>query len=200
MQDTAVHIDDLTGIENGLLFAELYRLPRDESASALEALFTSLGLDDALHVPTREYSYGMKKKLLIAQALVHDPEMLILDEPALGLDPPSREALLRILEERSKKGVCALVATNEPGLAEALATAVVLLDEGEVVAHGSPSELLAQVGGATRIEVHVTGPTAPALEGLPTSIIAVQRLPGLIIAESGSGADVLPRLVASALG
>ena len=56
----------------------------------------------------------MKKKLLIAQALVHEPEMLVLDEPALGLDPPSREALLRMLMERSEKGVCMLVATNEP--------------------------------------------------------------------------------------
>ena len=112
VQDTSVHVDDLTGMENGLLFAELYGFPRDESAGALEALFKSLGLDDALHVPTREYSYGMKKKLLIAQALVHEPEMLILDEPALGLDPPSREALLRILEERSEQGVCTLVATN----------------------------------------------------------------------------------------
>ena len=228
VQDTPVHVDDLTGLENGLLFTQLYGLPRDESASTLESLFTDLGLDDALRVPTREYSYGMKKKLLIVQALAHDPELLILDEPALGLDPPSREALLRMLKERSKKGVCALVATNEPALAEALATAVVLLHEGEVVAHGSPSELLAQVGGATRIEVHVTGPpvagpiqkdaaattttpaalaatppalpaTAPTLEELP-DIIAVQRLPGLIIAESGSGPDVLPQLVAAVLG
>ena len=88
VQDTPVHVDDLTGMENGLLFAELYGLPRDASVGALEGLFSSLGLDDAVHVPTSEYSYGMKKKLLIAQALVHEPEMLVLDEPALGLDPP----------------------------------------------------------------------------------------------------------------
>ena len=225
VQDTSVHVDDLTGMENGLLFAELYGFPRDESAGALEALFRSLGLDDALHVPTREYSYGMKKKLLIAQALVHSPEMLILDEPALGLDPPSREALLRILEERSEQGVCTLVATNEPALAQALATTVILLHEGEVVAHGSPSELLAKVGGTTRIEVRVTGPpvagptrtdaaasttpatmpaslaaSAPTLEGLPADILSIERLPGRIIAESRSGPDVLPQLVSAILG
>ena len=205
VQDTPVHVDDLTGMENGLLFAELYGLPKDESASALGALFTSLGLDDALHVPTREYSYGMKKKLLIAQALVHDPDMLVLDEPALGLDPPSQEALLRILEERSEGGGCTLVATNEPALAQALATAVVLFHEGEIVAHGSPSELLAQVGGATRIEVHITATpaglpaTAPSLKELPADILSIQRLPGRIIAESGSGPDVLPQLVGAVL-
>ena len=221
VQDTPVHVDDLTGMENGLLFAEFYGLPRSESAKTLEALFTSLDLDDALHVPTREYSYGMKKKLLVAQALVHEPKMLILDEPALGLDPPSRETLLRILKERSQKGVCSLLATNEPALAQATATAVVLLHEGEVVAHGSSSELLAKVGGATRIEVHVTGPpvvapgqkyktntsataglpaTTSDLEGLPADILSIQRLPGRLIAESSSGPDVIPQLASAILG
>ncbi len=222
VQDTPVHADDLTGMENGLLFAELYGLLRAEAAGALETLFTSLGLDRVLDVPTREYSYGMKKKLLIAEALVHEPEMLILDEPALGLDPPSRAALHRILVERSEKGVCTLVATNEPALAQALATTVVLLHEGEVVAHGSPAELLAKVGGATRIEVHVAGAplgvptpgdptaasmtpadlttTAPAFAGLPADIVSIQQLPGRIIAESRSGPDVLPQLVGAVLG
>ena len=206
VQDTPVHVDDLTGMENGLLFAELYGLLRAEAAGALETLFTSLGLDDALHVPAREYSYGMKKKLLIAEALVHDPEMLVMDEPALGLDPPSRAALLRILEERSGKGVCALTATNEPALAQELATTVVLLHEGEVVAHGSPAELLGKVGSATRIEVHVAGSrpagpttTDPAFAGLPADIVSIQRLPGRIIAESSSGSDVLPQLAGAVL-
>jgi ABC-type multidrug transport system ATPase subunit len=198
VQDTPIHVEDLTGLENGLLFAELYGLPRAEALSAFSALSTSLGLDDALDVPTREYSYGMKKKLLIAEALVHDPEMLILDEPALGLDPPTRVALLRMLEERSERGVCTLVATNEPELAKKLATTVVLLHEGEVVAHGSPAELLAKVGGATRIEVHVTG-SPPADLGLPADIVSIQLRPGRIIAESRSGPDVLPQLVGAVL-
>jgi ABC-type multidrug transport system ATPase subunit len=206
VQDTPVHVDDLTGMENGLLFTELYGLPRAEAAGALQTLFTSLGLDDALDVPTKEYSYGMKKKLLIAEALAHDPEMLIMDEPALGLDPPSRAALLRILEERSRKGVCTLAATNDPALAQELATTVVLLNEGEVVAHGSPAELLSKVGGATRIEVHVVGSplgtpaTAPSFAGLPADILSIQQLPGRIIAESRSGPDVLPHLVTAVLG
>ena len=221
VQDTPVHVEDLTGMENGLLFAELYGLVRAEASGTFAALFTALGLDDVLDVPTREYSYGMKKKLLIAEALVHDPKMLIMDEPVLGLDPPSRAALLRILEERSGRGVCTLAATNDPALAQELATTVVLLHEGEVVAHGSPAELLARVGGDTRIVVHVAGsppagptrgdPTGastahgdpatrpPELPGLPADIVSIQQLPGRIIAESSSGADVLPQLVAEIL-
>jgi ABC-type multidrug transport system ATPase subunit len=200
VQDTPVHVEDLTGLENALLFAELYGVGRAVAARAIETLFASLGLDEALHVLTKEYSYGMNKKLLIAEALVHDPEILILDEPALGLDPPSRAALLRILEERSGTGVCTLVATNEPSLAQELATTVVLLDEGEVVAQGSPSELLAKVGGATRIEVHVTGSaTSAALAELPEDLVSIRRLPGRIVAESKTGPDALPRLVQAVL-
>jgi len=205
VQDTPVHVEDLTGMENGLLFADLYGLPRAEALAAFTALCTSLGLDDALDVPTREYSYGMKKKLLIAEALVHDPDLLIMDEPALGLDPPSRAALLQIIEERSGRGVCTLAATNEPALAQELATTVVLLHEGEVVAQGSPAELLAKVGSATRIEVHGAGDppadptTDPAFAGLPADIVSLRQLPGRIIAESRSGSDVLPQLVAAVL-
>ncbi len=215
VQDTPVHVDDLTGMENGLLFAELYGMRESDAAAAFPLLCETLGLDEALHVPVREYSYGMKKKLLIAEALVHRPEMLVMDEPALGLDPPSRAALYRTLEERSASGVCALVATNEPGLAQELATRVVLLHEGEVVANGSPSELMEKIGGDTRIEVHLAASSAPdapdrpatdratagaaTLPGLPTDIVSVQQLPGRIIAESRSGPDVLPQLVSAVL-
>lgn len=209
VQDTPVHVDDLTGMENGLLFAELYGIARTQARDTLQALFESLGLEEAQHVPTREYSYGMNKKLLIAEALVHDPAMLVLDEPALGLDPPSRAALLGILEERSRRGVCTLVATNEPALAQELATTVVFLLEGDLVAQGSPTELLAKVAGATRIEIDVADdPTLaglsgdaddPLLTGLPADVVSIQRLPGRIVAESKSGPDVLPALVAAVL-
>jgi len=161
VQDTPVHVEDLTGMENGLLFAELYGLLRAEAAGALETLFTSL-----------------------------------------GLDPPSRTALLGILMERSQKGVCTLAATNDPTLAQDLATTVVLLHEGEVVANGSPETLLAKIGGATRIVVHIQGsaPLGPTpLPGLPADITSIQWLPGCVIAESRSGADVLPKLVAEVL-
>jgi ABC-2 type transport system ATP-binding protein len=174
-------------------------------------LFASLGLDDVVHVPTREYSYGMKKKLLIAEALVHNPEMLILDEPALGLDPPTRASLMRMLRKRSEQGVCTLVATNEPSLAQELATVVVFLLDGEVVAKGSPGELMAKVGRSTRIEIQVADSpslgkgdgnpmTGPVLEGLPSDVVSIRQLPGRILAESESGPDVLPRLVDAVLG
>ena len=109
-----------TRFQSGGWVAPVIMLNRAEASDPLAALFTSLGLDDAIHVPTREYSYGMKKKLLIAEALVHEPDLLILDEPALGLDPPSRAALLRMLEERSAKGVCTLAVDGRAILKKAL--------------------------------------------------------------------------------
>ncbi len=195
-QDQAVHLDALTGLENGLLFAELYGMPAGEAELALEDLFSALGLADVQGVPVAEYSHGMRRKLLLAQALAHRPELIVLDEPTLGLDPPSRTALIRLLEGISEDGACVLLATNEPALAGRLATRVVFLSEGEVVAQGTPHELLEKLSGTTHIEIRVTGEVPPdlALEG-----VVITLLPGRIVAESPAGASVLPELSASIL-
>jgi ABC-type multidrug transport system ATPase subunit len=120
--------------------------------------------------------------------------------------------------------VCTLVATNEPALAQELATTVVFLHEGELVAQGSPTELLAKIAGATRIEIDIANPSwaddsavvgseadasmlagsadgagDPLLAGLPADLVSIQRLPGRIVAESKSGPDVLPTLIGAVL-
>lgn len=195
-QDQAVHLDALTGLENGLLFAELYGMPAGEAEIVLEDLFSALGLGDVMNVPVGEYSHGMRRKLLLAEALCHRPDLIVLDEPALGLDPPSRIALIRLLEGMSEDGACVLLATNEPALAERLATRVVFLSDGEVVAQGTPHELLEKLSGTTQIEILVSGEIPPdlALEG-----VAITLLPGRVVAESRAGASVLPELSASIL-
>ena len=78
VQDQAVHFDELTGMENGLFFAELYGVGEPEAEPRLAALFSNFGLEAVRDVEVGEYSYGMRKKLLLAEALVHDPELLIL--------------------------------------------------------------------------------------------------------------------------
>ena len=195
-QDQAVHLEALTGLENGLLFAELYGMPAGEAEIVLEDLFSALGLTDVKNVPVEEYSHGMRRKLLLVQALAHRPELIVLDEPAIGLDPPSRMALIRLLEGISDDGACVLLATNEPVLAGRLATRVVFLAEGEVVGQGTPRELLEKLSGTTQIEIAVSGEIPPdlALEG-----VAITLLPGRVVAESPAGASVLPELSATVL-
>ena len=196
VQDEPVHLDTLTGLENALLFTELYRVPTTEGRSVIEPLFSAFGLAQVRDVPVAEYSYGMKRKLLLVQALAHEPELLVLDEPALALDPPSQNALLSILEERSRNGACTLVATNEPALAQRLATKVAFLAEGEVVAEGSTDDLLRDLAGTTRIEIRLFGhvPSDLTLDG-----VAITSLSDRIVAESRNGIDVLPHLTEAIL-
>ncbi len=200
MQDEPVHVDALTGLENAALFGELYGLGQDEANAALAPLFTAFGLEHVRDVPVAEYSYGMRRKLLLVEALAHQPELLVLDEPALALDPPSQSALVSILEERSRAGACTLVATNEPALAQRLATRVVFLSEGEIVAQGSTAELLEELRGATRIEFQLSGETPSEIKLDGTGQVEVTVLPGRIVAESHSGVGVLPRLTEAILG
>ena len=196
VQDVPVHLETLTGLENALLFTELYRVPTTKGLSVLEPLFSAFGLAQVRDVPVSEYSYGMKRKLLLVQALAHEPELLVLDEPALALDPPSQNALLSILEERSRSGTCTLVATNEPALAQRLATKVVFLAEGEVVAEGSTDDLLRDLAGTTRIEIRLLGnvPSDLSLDG-----VAITSLSDRIVAESRTGIDILPHLTEAIL-
>jgi len=196
VQDEPVHVDALTGLENARLFGELYGLSSRTMEVVLTDLFAAFGLEQVRDVPVAEYSYGMRRKLLLVEALAHEPALLVLDEPTLALDPPSRATLLTMLDERSRAGACTLVATNEPALAQRLATRVVFLSEGEVVAQGSTDELLRKLHGTTRIEIHLTNdaPTDFTLAG-----VDVTHLPGRIVAESRAGADILPRLTDAVL-
>ncbi len=196
VQDVPVHVDALTGLENARLFGELYGLSPSKADTAFATLFTSFGLEQVRDVPVAEYSYGMRRKLLLVEALAHEPELLVLDEPALALDPPSQAALVNILEERSRTGACTLVATNEPALAQRLATRVVFLCDGEIVAQGTTAELLDKLHGTTRIEIRLRGgvPADVALDGVEITV-----LPDRIVAESHSGVDVLPRLTEAIL-
>ena len=197
VQDEPVHVDALTGLENALLFAELYGVPKTRARSTLEPLFEAFGLEQVRDVPVSEYSYGMRRKLLLVEALAHRPDLLILDEPALALDPPSQTALLSILEQRSSEGACTLVATNEPSLAQRLATKVVFLVQGEIVAQGSTDDLLAELVGTTRIEIRVRESFA---SDLTLNGVVITVLSDRIMAESRSGIDVLPRLTEAILG
>ena len=121
---------------------------------------------------------------------------VVQDEPALALDPPSQAALLALLERRSQAGACTLVATNEPAFAQRLATRVVFLSDGEIVAEGSTAELLERLDGTTRIEIRLTG-QVPA--GIELKGVAVTVFPDRVVAESRSGTEALPRLTKAVL-
>lgn len=132
----------LTGYENLLIFAKLVGLRKKEREQRIEELVRMMGLEEALHKLVKEYSGGMVRKLEIAQALLHHPKVLLLDEPTVGLDPVARHSVWDVLENlRKNYDVTILLTTHYMEEAEALCDRLAIMDHGKIVAIGSPLEL-----------------------------------------------------------
>ncbi len=151
----------LTGYENLLTAARLYGVPRRKRAQRIWDALALMGLGDAAHTPVRGYSGGMIRRLEIAQAMLHRPAVLFLDEPTVGLDPAAREAMwahLRQLQQQLQTTI--LLTTHYMEEAEQLCDRVAILDRGRIVADGSPAELMARAGQAATLEeafIRLTG-------------------------------------------
>jgi ABC-2 type transport system ATP-binding protein len=152
----------LTGRENLQVFARLYDIPRRERAARVEEALAFMGLADASERPVRHYSGGMIRRLEIAQSMLHNPRVLFLDEPTVGLDPAARRAVWEHIEElRDRIDATIILTTHQMEEADALCSRVAIMHQGSLVALGSPGELKAAIGrrNATLEDVfiHYTG-------------------------------------------
>ncbi len=158
---------DLTVDENLEFYADLFRVPADERAARLERLFAFSNLGPFRDRLAGALSGGMKQKLGLSCALVHEPKVLLLDEPTFGVDPISRRDLWRIVHEMVARGVTAVVSTAYLDEAERF-DRVALLHQGRVLAVDTPRALTAAFAGRL-LEVRLAAPRAarPAVEALP---------------------------------
>ena len=138
-------------LQNLELFGALYGLDRATARNRSQAALALVGLADQARAKPATFSGGMKRRLNIACALVHDPEVLLLDEPTVGVDPQSRNAIFENLETLRSRGKALLYTTHYMEEAERLADRVVVIDHGKVIAddtlNGLQSRLPAAVGG-----------------------------------------------------
>jgi ABC-2 type transport system ATP-binding protein len=138
----------LTGYENLLLFAKLYDIPRRERERRVREALNFMGLDEAADRLVRNYSGGMIRRLEVAQAMLHRPPVLFLDEPTVGLDPVARRAVWeRVSALRAEYGTTILLTTHYMEEADSLCDRVAIMHRGKVVAIGTPAALKASVGG-----------------------------------------------------
>ena len=145
MPESDALVPGLQGVEYVALAGELYGMPRREAARRAHEVLTYLELEDARYRKLEEYSTGMKQRLKLAQALVHDPPVLLLDEPTSGLDPAGRGAMLRLLLQLGKEfGKSLLLSTHLLGDVEEVCEQVVILFDGEVRRQGTVAELCAR--------------------------------------------------------
>ena len=157
---------ELTAEENLEFFGRLYGLGGSELAERVERVLDIAGLRDRAGDRTKEYSGGMKRRLNIAIGLLHQPRLLILDEPTVGVDPQSRNAILESIEALSSVGMSVLYTTHYMEEAERLCDRVGIIDEGRLVAEGTRRELVSQVGELDRIELAGRGDLAGVVEAL----------------------------------
>jgi ABC-2 type transport system ATP-binding protein len=154
MPEVDALVPGLTGVEYVSLAGELYGMPRREAQRRAHEVLSYLELEEARYRRVEEYSTGMKQRAKLAQALVHDPPVLLLDEPTSGLDPAGRDALLRLVKALgTDHGKSVILSTHLLADVEAVCEQVVILAGGRVRRQGTVSDLCARRQDRYRIRV-----------------------------------------------
>ena len=176
-QDLAL-FEELKTETNIEIFGALYGLPRDVLKQRAADVLARVGLSDRAQDRPATFSGGMKRRLHIACALVHDPEVLLLDEPTAGVDPQSRNAIFETLESLKAAGKALVYTTHYMEEVERLADRVVIIDHGRVIVEGTLPELVRRLPAAQKLDLDLEGhPDAAALQALP-GVRSVQERAG----------------------
>jgi ABC-2 type transport system ATP-binding protein len=210
-QELAIY-PDLTARENLTFFGRLYGLPRAVLAARITEVLEVIGLVDRADDRAETFSGGMKRRLNIGIGLLHHPTLLVLDEPTVGVDPQSRNAILSSVELLAAEGMAVLYTTHYMEEAERLCDRIAIVDQGRIVGEGTRRELITALGeqDLVRLDVHgdllaaaeacrqlpiVSSADVDATEAEGGRVVCLLRdaaaaLPGLLAAVAGSGATV----------
>jgi ABC-2 type transport system ATP-binding protein len=158
IQETAIY-PYLTGIENLELFGKLYGMNKKAIKERSNMLLTNMALKEDAKRVTAKYSGGMKRRLSLALALIHDPQMAFLDEPTVAMDPQSRHAVWDFIKEQKTKGKTIVLTTHYMEEAEELCDRIGIIDHGKLIALGTPKDLIAknQVKNLEEVFIQLTG-------------------------------------------
>lgn len=149
---------DLNVRRNLIIYASYYRMPRKEATERADELLEFIGLTERADAKIDHLSGGMKRRLMIARALLHRPRLLVLDEPTTGLDPQVRQEIWQQLEElRRTSGVTILLSTHYMEEAEKLCERLVVIDRGQILATGTPRDLVLSKVSRYALEVRDVG-------------------------------------------
>jgi len=170
-QEIAIY-PDLTANENLRFFGRLYGLARDELERRMTRILETIGLADRADERTDGFSGGMQRRLNIGLGLLNDPALLVLDEPTVGVDPQSRNAILDSVEALASEGMAVLYTTHYMEEAERLCDRVGILDEGKLRAEGTQRQLIGLVGEHDRLRIEARG-------DLLSACAATLQIPGV---------------------
>jgi ABC-2 type transport system ATP-binding protein len=165
--------DRLTALDNLRYFADLYRVPVRAKKARIDQLLELVGLKGRERQRVETYSRGMRQRLHIARGLLHDPEVLFLDEPTIGLDPVGAREVRETIAGLREQGKTILLTTHYMYEADELCQRIAVIADGRIVAAGTPAELKARVVDRTIIEIEAFG-------ALGTMVDRLRTLPGVI--------------------
>jgi ABC-2 type transport system ATP-binding protein len=188
-QDLALY-DDLPAIDNLKLFAALYGINGAELKRRTEEVLALVNLSDRARDKPATFSGGMKRRLNIAAALMHDPALLILDEPTVGVDPQSRNAIFDTLEGIQASGRSLIYTSHYMEEVERLADHIVIIDHGKVLADETPQALYQRLPAQAALEVESEAAFAPALL---TAIVAQPGVTSVSSSEDGKRLEIALR-------
>ena len=145
----------LTGLEYLNFIADMYEVKEDVRKEKIKVLSERFGMKDVLNTQMREYSHGMRQKLMVISALIHDPPAWILDEPMTGLDPSAAFELKQMMREHAKAGNAVLFSTHVLEVAEQLCDRIIIINKGKIVSEGTLEYLRLTNPGKTLEEIFV---------------------------------------------
>ena len=196
-QEIAIY-PDLSAEENLKFFGRLYGMSGQELDSRIGDVLNVIGLRERRDDFTKEFSGGMKRRLNIGIGLLHSPRMLILDEPTVGVDPQSRNAILESVEQLSAEGMAVLYTTHYMEEAERLCDRVAIIDEGVIQAEGTRRELVAMVGETDRVSISADGD----MQAAASSALGVDGVRDVVASDhnieilAADASPILPELLA----
>jgi ABC-2 type transport system ATP-binding protein len=183
--------DRLTGLENLKYFADMYRVEPRAKAARIAELLETVGLTGREDERVEGYSRGMRQRLHIARGLLHDPPVVFLDEPTIGLDPVGARELRVVIGNLAAVGKAVLLTTHYMFEADALCDRIAVIDHGTVVAEGTPDALKRRVTGRSIVEIETFGadePTLARLRAVPgvASLTVEQREQAQVLVVQGA--------------
>jgi ABC-2 type transport system ATP-binding protein len=195
-QDIALY-PDLSARENLLFWGKMYDLRGEQLKERVDEVLAIIGLTDRQKDKVEKYSGGMKRRLNIAAALLHKPEVVIMDEPTVGIDPQSRRHILDNVKELNSQGMTVLYTTHYMEEAAELSDHIAIMDQGKIIAYGTHSELIRLVGEQTRIDLTFNSEVEaiiPAWKEIP-GVSNLDASDGKVTALVDDSNRTLPRLI-----
>ena len=193
--------DRLSALDNLRYFAELYGVSARDQKRRIEELLELVGLKGREHERAEGYSRGMKQRLHIARGLLHDPEILFLDEPTIGLDPLGARELRETIGGLHRAGKTILLTTHYMYEADALCQRIAVIANGSLVATGTPADLKQVVGDHTIVEIETFGVAEErierlrALQGVRSVGVETREQAQVLLVQSAVGAEIVRALL-----